>query len=151
MNNQGSSAFGIGSVRAASEVGDMSKELQTSRAALGAPEMPTMAMNSKSDPLVDPSVAPQAMPPIDDKEMHSLVDALRKVEEACTNALAAGHFDEVQVMLMKSALQGSLNAKSAFSLWVQTVKKDLQFLADWGDENAPDGHGNLELPIGKLE
>jgi hypothetical protein len=108
-------------------------------------------MNSKSDPPVDSSVAPLAMPPIDDKEMHSLVDALRKIEEACTNALAAGHFDEVQVMLMKSALQGSLNAKSAFSLWVQTVKKDLQFLADWRDENTPVGPGVLEPPTGKLE
>jgi hypothetical protein len=108
-------------------------------------------MDSKSELPVDPPVEPQAMPPIDDKEMHSLVDALRKVEETCSNALAAGHFDEVQVMLMKSALQGSLNAKSAFSLWVQTVKKDLQFLADWRDENTPDGTGDLKPLAGELE
>jgi hypothetical protein len=86
---------------------------------------------------VDPPVEPPAPPPTD-QEMHALVDALRKVEDACTNALAAGHFDETQVMLMKSALQGSLNAKSAFALWVQSVKKDLHFLAHFGDENTPE-------------
>jgi hypothetical protein len=41
--------------------------------------------------------------------------------------LASDCFDETQVMLMKSALQGSLNAKSAFSLWVESVKQDLKF------------------------
>ena len=101
-------------------------------------------MESKSDPRVEPETAP----PIDDVEMHALVDVLRRVEEACRNALASGHFDQVQVMLMQSALQGSLNAKSAFSLWVQSVKKDLQFLSDWGDENTPE---DLKPPIGKSE
>ena len=101
-------------------------------------------MESKSDPRVEPETAH----PIDDVEMHALVDALRRVEEACENALASGRFDQVQVMLMQSALQGSLNAKSAFSLWVQSVKKDLQFLSDWGDENTPE---DLKPPIGKSE
>ena len=101
-------------------------------------------MESKSDPRAEPVTAP----PIDDVEMHALVDVLRRVEEACRNALASGHFDQVQVMLMQSALQGSLNAKSAFSLWVQSVKKDLQFLSDWGDENTPE---DLKAPIGKAE
>jgi hypothetical protein len=59
---------------------------------------------------------------MDDAEMHSLVNALRRVENACKNALDNGGFDEVQVKLMSSALQGSLNAKTAFSLWVQSLK-----------------------------
>jgi hypothetical protein len=80
--------------------------------------------------------------------MHALMDTLRRVEEACENALASGRFDQVQVMLMQSALQGSLNAKSAFSLWVQSVKKDLQFLSDWGDENTPE---DLKSANGKSE
>jgi len=95
----------------------------------------------------DPPIDPQDAHPLDDREMHSLVDALRKVEEACTNGLASGQFDETQVMLMKSALQGSLNAKSAFSLWVESVKKDLKFLAELGDENTPDTHPEVEPPI----
>jgi hypothetical protein len=49
---------------------------------------------------------------MDDAEMHSLVNALRRVE----NALDNGGFDEVQVKLMSSALQGSLTLRlrSAF-------------------------------------
>jgi hypothetical protein len=94
-------------------------------------------MESENDPPADPSVAPQAKP-LTDKEMHVLVIALRKVEDACTKALAAGRFDETQVMLMQSALQGSLNAKAAFSLWVKSVEKDLHFLTEWREQNTPD-------------
>jgi hypothetical protein len=102
------------------------------------------------EPQVDPPVAPPTPPPTD-QEMHALVEALRKVEDACTNALAAGHFDETQMMLMKSVLQGSLNAKSTFALWVESVKKDLQFLAHFGDENTPDAPEDLKPPTHELE
>jgi hypothetical protein len=70
-------------------------------------------VDSKSESPVE-SQTPHSM---DDAEMHSLVNALRRVENAAVKMLwTTAASMRLEVKLISSALQGNLNAKSTFGL-----------------------------------